>query len=177
MLLNKLARRVMPNRHFSTLVLAEHLEGKLNSNIGSCLTAANQLNDKTVDVLIHGSATSVALQLEQVNKYTGINKVFTATNDHLENAYGQSIASIASSLIKANGYSQVVSSTSSFGKDVIPRIGGLLDLQPITDVTEIKDNGTKFVRPIYAGNAMCTVSTTDNIKLITVRSTNFDKQP
>lgn len=50
-----------------------------------------------------------------------------------------------------------------------------MDLQAITDVIEIKDSGAKFVRPIYAGNALCTVSTTDKIKLLTVRSTKFEK--
>lgn len=50
-----------------------------------------------------------------------------------------------------------------------------MDLQPITDVVEIKEDGQKFVRPIYAGNALCTVSTIDPIKLMTIRATNFDK--
>lgn len=68
----------------------------------------------------------------------------------------------------------MIAASSSFGKDVIPRIGGLLDLQPITDVVGIKE-GPKFVRPIYAGNALCTVSSSDAIKLLTVRGTNFEK--
>lgn len=66
-------------------------------------------------------------------------------------------------------------SANGFGKDLMPRIGGLLDLQPITDVVQIKDGGQKFVRPVYAGNALSTVSTIDPIKLITVRNTNFEK--
>ena len=54
-------------------------------------------------------------------------------------------------------------------------MGGTLDLQAITDIVEIKESGAKFVRPIYAGNALCTVSTKDKIKLMTIRGTNFDK--
>lgn len=69
----------------------------------------------------------------------------------------------------------VVSAASGFGKDVIPRLGGLLDVQPITDVIEIIDNGAKFKRPVYAGNAIATVSTSDSIKLLTIRPTNFEK--
>lgn len=59
----------------------------------------------------------------------------------------------------------------------MPRIGGLMDLQAITDIIQIHDGGNKFVRPIYAGNALCTVSTTDAIKLMTIRGTNFEKVP
>ena len=79
-------------------------------------------------------------------------------------------------MVEANKYDKVVAASSGFGKDVIPRLGGLLDVQPITDVIEIVDGGAKFKRPIYAGNAVATVSTTDNIKLLTVRATNFDRQ-
>lgn len=85
------------------------------------------------------------------------------------------MAQVASKLVSEQNYTQVVAASSGFGKDVIPRMGGLLDLQAITDVIQIKDGGNKFVRPIYAGNALCTVSTSDKIKLLTIRSTNFEK--
>ena len=77
----------------------------------------------------------------------------------------------------SNGYDKVIAAASGFGKDVVPRLGGLLDVQPITDVIEIKEGGEKFCRPIYAGNAIATVSTSDKIKLLTVRATNFEKLP
>lgn len=79
--------------------------------------------------------------------------------------------------MQKGGYDKIIASTSAFGKDVIPRLGGLLDSQPITDVIQVIDGGKKFVRPIYAGNAMSTVTSTDKIKLFTVRSTNFEKVP
>ena len=110
-----------------------------------------------------------------MKQYPGIRKVFTATNDSLDNPYGQSVAHIVKSLVDKEGYSQVMASSTSFGKDVIPRLGGLIDVQAITDVVKIEDQGAKFVRPIYAGNAMCTVSTSDSTKLLTVRSANFEK--
>ena len=113
--------------------------------------------------------------MAEINKYSGIRKIYKAEHGDLENAYGQSIAQIASNLVSQNGYEQVIASTSGFGKDVIPRMGGLLDLQAITDVVEVHDSGSKFVRPVYAGNALCTVSTIDKIKLLTIRSTNFEK--
>jgi electron transfer flavoprotein alpha subunit len=68
----------------------------------------------------------------------------------------------------------VIAASSSFGKDTAPRIGGLLDLQAITDIVQILEDGAKFVRPIYAGNALCTVSTRDAIRILTIRGTNFE---
>jgi len=158
--------------NFSTLVLAESFEGKISPSLGSVLTAAKQLDD-SIDVLVHGS--DCASQFEQVQQYPGINKVIVANNPALENAYGDSVARIAQSLVGAHGYTNVVAATTGFGKDVIPRLGGLLDVQPITDVIEVIDGGNKFKRPVYAGNLIATVSTIDSIKLVTVRPTNFEK--
>ena len=79
-------------------------------------------------------------------------------------------------MVTTHKYDKVVAASTGFGKDFIPRLGGLLDVQPITDVIEIVDGGAKFKRPVYAGNAVATVSTSDKIKLLTVRTTNFDRQ-
>lgn len=91
----------------------------------------------------------------------------------LQNSYGDAVARVVKNLIETKGYDKVLAASSTFGKDVIPRVGGMIDSQPITDVIEI--NGDKYKRPIYAGNAVATVSSSDKIKLITVRSTNFNK--
>lgn len=125
--------------------------------------------------MVYGSDASVKSQVSDVKKFPGITKVYSATSDDLENPYGGAFSIVAKNLIEKNGYDKVVALSSSFGKDVIPRIGGLMDLQAITDIIEIKDGGSKFVRPIYAGNALCTVSSIDKIKLMTIRGTNFDK--
>ena len=167
------AARPFAKRNFSTLILAEHFEGNLNGSVASCLTAASKLNDPDVDVLVHGSDASVQSQVSELKKLPGIRKILTASNDKLDNPYGQSMAQITEGVVKSGGYTQVIAATSSFGKDVVPRLGGLLDLQAITDVIDI--NGDKYVRPIYAGNAMCTVTSSDAIKLFTIRGTNFEK--
>lgn len=88
--------------------------------------------------------------------------------------YGGAVAKALKAAIDQNGYESVVGPTSAFGKDVIARVGGLADSQPITDVIEIQDKGAKFLRPIYAGNAIATVSTVDKLKLLTIRATNFE---
>lgn len=93
------------------------------------------------------------------------------------NRYGDQISQTLKAVVQKGGYDKVVGSSSAFGKDVIPRLGGLLDSQPITDVIQVIDGGKKFVRPIYAGNAVATVSSTDKIKLFTIRATNFEKVP
>ena len=110
-----------------------------------------------------------------MQKYTGIRKILVAKNEQLQNAYGHSVAKVAHKLVQDGGYDKVIAAASGFGKDVMPRLGGLIDTQAITDVIEVVDGGSKFKRPIYAGNAVATVSTSDSVKLLTVRATNFSK--
>ena len=73
----------------------------------------------------------------------------------------------------AGNYSHVLAPATSFGKNVMPRVAALLDVAQISDVVEIKSEDT-FIRPIYAGNALATVVTSDVIKVITIRTTGFD---
>ena len=124
---------------------------------------------------MHGS-DDLSSQIELLSKYKQIKNLICVSDPSLDKPYGQQIASIVKALVEKNQYKQVVSSTSAFGKDVIPRLGGLLDVQPITDVIEIKST-EQFVRPIYAGNAICTVTSSDALKLVTVRCTSFEKSP
>lgn len=161
-------------RSFATLVLAEQFEGKISNNLANVLSAVKYLKDSQVDVLVHGA--NCANQVEEVKKYPGISKIYFSNNPALQNPYGDAVAQLAKQMVEKHKYDKVVAASSGFGKDVIPRLGGLLDMQPITDVIEIVEGGAKFKRPVYAGNAIATVSTSDRIKLITVRSTNFERQ-
>jgi electron transfer flavoprotein alpha subunit len=79
--------------------------------------------------------------MEEVNKYAGFKNVYTAEHDAIDNSYGGSVAEIVAKLVKDHSYTQVVAASSGFGKDIIPRVGGILDLQPITDVVEIIEEG------------------------------------
>jgi electron transfer flavoprotein alpha subunit len=126
---------------------------------------------------VHGDDAAVQKQVEEVKKYPGISKIIVAKSSDLLNPYGDKVSQTVKDVIQKGGYDKIVASTSAFGKDVIPRLGGLLDSQPITDVIQVIDGGKKFVRPTYAGNAVATVSSNDRIKLFTVRSTNFEKVP
>ena len=158
--------------NFATLVLAEHFEGKLSPTLGSVLTAAGKLNDDQVDVLVHGDGCDA--QVEEVQKYPGVNKIIVASDTVLGNPYGDFMSKVTHKLVQEGGYDKVIAASSGFGKDVMPRLGGLLDIQAITDIIEITDD-QKFKRPVYAGNAVATVSTSDATKLLTVRPTNFEK--
>ena len=160
-------------RNFATLVMSEQFEGKLSPNLASLLSAAKELNDSQVDVLVHGDGCEA--QVEEVQKYPGIGKIIVANDPALQNPYGDVVSKLAQKLVTNGGYDKVVAASSGFGKDVMPRLGGLLDVQAVTDVIEIVDGGAKFKRPVYAGNAIATVSTSDSIKLLTVRPTNFEK--
>lgn len=128
-------------------------------------------------MFVHGDDAAVAKQVEEVKKYPGISKIITAKNVDLLNPYGDQVSQTVKEVVQKGGYDKVIASTSAFGKDVIPRLGGLLDSQPITDVIQVIDAGAKFVRPIYAGNAVSTVSSSDKIKLFTMRATNFERIP
>ena len=85
---------------------------------------------------------------------------------------------VASKLVAEamSGYKYLISGSSTFSKNILPRVGAHLDVQPISDVCEIKSSNT-FVRPLYAGNIMATVESNDETMLLTVRSTSFEHSP
>jgi len=102
---------------------------------------------------------------------SGINNVKTIVDDSLEHANVE----VASKLIAdvMSDYKFLVSGSSTYSKNILPRVGALLDVQPISDVCEIKSSNT-FVRPLYAGNVMATVETSDDTIVMTVRATAFE---
>ena len=96
-----------------------------------------------------------------------------AKNDQLENPVASDLAKITAKAIKNGGYKRVMTSATNFGKDFISRVGGAIDSQPITDVIKIESENV-FHRPVYAGNAVSVVESSDACKLIAIRPTNFD---
>ncbi|CDW89761.1 electron transfer flavoprotein subunit mitochondrial precursor [Stylonychia lemnae] len=128
-----------------------------------------------VDIFVHGGKDSISKQVEEVQKYPGIRSIITSASDDLSNPYGDHVSQTLKKVVESHSYDKVIASTSAFGKDVTPRLGGLLDVQPITDVIQVINNGQQFLRPIYAGNALSTVSSSDKIKILTIRATNFEK--
>ena len=156
-------------RRFSTLIVAEQFNGAFG-NFKNVVTAATHFKEP-VHVLVSGAAPEKFTEAVKATK--GVDKVLVAKHERLENPLGDDLASISKGLISKNSYNRVLSASSSIGKDFLPRLGGLIDSQPITDVIKIQSEDT-FVRPCYAGNALATVKSKDKVKLLTVRPTNFD---
>ncbi|MDC0404178.1 FAD-binding protein [Porticoccaceae bacterium] len=152
----------------SVLVLAEHNNQSLNAATLNAVTAAQQI-DGSVDILVAGNGCqAVADAAAQV---AGIGKVLLADNAAYENALAESIAPLLAEL--AANYSHVLAAATTTGKNVLPRVGALLDVQPISDISAVIDAST-YKRPIYAGNVIATVKSNDSIKVMTVRGTAFD---
>ena len=151
----------------SALILIELNGSEVSANSRAAITAASQLSD-TIDALV---LTNDASNASSVSALAGISTVKMIVDDSLEHINVE----VASRLIAdaMSGYSFLVSGSSTFSKNILPRVGALLDVQPISDVCEVKSNNT-FVRPLYAGNVMATVETSDDTVVMTVRATAFE---
>ena len=151
----------------SVLILIELNGSVVSSNSRAAITAATQLSDK-IDALVLtddlDNATSVA-------SLDGINTVKVVADSKLEHVS----VGVASKLVAEvmSDYKYLLSGSSTYSKNILPTVGALLDVQPISDVCEIKSNNT-FVRPLYAGNVMATVESSDKTILMTVRATAFE---
>ena len=151
----------------SALILIELNGSEVSANSRAALTAALQLSD-SVDALV---LTNDSANASAAASMSGINTVKTIVDDSLEHANVE----VASKLIAdvMSDYKFLVSGSSTYSKNILPRVGALLDVQPISDVCEIKSSNT-FVRPLYAGNVMATVETSDDTIVMTVRATAFE---
>ncbi len=154
------------------LVIAEHDNAGLRPATLNTLTAAGELAkelDSNIDVLVAGADCAGAAAAAA--KLPGVAKVRLADAPEYGHELAENLAPLIASL--AADYSHVLAPATTFGKNVLPRAAALLDVQQISEITAIEGADT-FVRPIYAGNAMATVKSSDAIKLITVRATAFE---
>jgi electron transfer flavoprotein alpha subunit len=152
----------------AVLVLAEHDHQSVKKATLNAVAAAQKIGGE-IHVLVAGhNAGGAARAAAQI---TGVAKVLQADAAHLAEFLAENLAALVVSLAK--GYSHVLAPSTSTGKDVMPRAAALLDVQQISDIVAVESPDT-FVRPIYAGNALATVKSSDAIKVITVRTTGFD---
>jgi electron transfer flavoprotein alpha subunit len=152
------------------LIIAEHLNGKLNSSTARCVTCARELKPEAIDVLVLADAPdAVAAEAATIDGVAKVLTVANAVNAHpLAAAYAPQIAEVAK-----NGYSHVFAPSTTFGKDVMPHVAALLGVAQVSDIMKVIDAHT-FQRPIYAGNAIITVQApTDQTLVATVRTASY----
>ena len=151
-----------------TLVLVEHDGKAIKDATLATVTAAAQLGE--VHALVVGS--NVGVIAEAAAKIAGMGKVHVADAAHLEHQLAEDVTPIA---VEQMGHHDVLlAPASTFGKNIAPRVAALLDVMQLSDVLSIEEDGA-FTRPIYAGNAIATVKSKDAKKVITVRTTGFEK--
>jgi len=151
----------------SVLVIAEHDNTALKTATLNTVTAAVALGDVTV--LIAGAGCRPAA--DAAAAIDGVAKVLFADDAALGHGLPENLAPLVQGL--CSDYSHVLAPATTFGKNLMPRVAALLDVQQISEITAIESEDT-FVRPIYAGNAMATVQSADSVKVITVRTTAFE---
>ena len=151
------------------LILAEHSNTDLNPTTLSAVTAASRIGGD-VHLLVAGHEAAGAAAAAA--KVQGVAKVLHCEDPAYEHDLAENFGDLIVGL--AEGYSHIISAAGTFAKNVIPRVAALLDVQQISEITDVVSDDT-FIRPIYAGNAMMTVQSSDAKKIITVRPTAFDK--
>ena len=157
------------NTQAKVLVIAEHLDGKLNATTARTVSAAAALNPDAIDVVVLAAdPATVAAEAAQI---AGVSKVLAVANAANANAIAQVQAPQVAKL--AEGYSHVFAPSTTFGKDLLPCVAALLGVNQISDLMAV-ENSHAFKRPIYAGNAIITVEApADRIVVATVRTASW----
>ncbi len=152
----------------TTLVIAEHDNASLKGSTLNTITAAVQCGGD-VHVLVAGHNAAAAAQA--ASQVAGVAKVLLADAAHFADGLAENVAEQA--LAIASAYTHILAPATAYGKNILPRVAAKLDVSQISEITKV-DSPDTFERPIYAGNAIATVQSTDAIKVITVRTTGFD---
>ncbi|WP_226703145.1 FAD-binding protein [Microbulbifer elongatus] len=152
----------------SILVIAEHDNAELKGATLNTIAAAKAVGGD-IDVLVAGSGCGAVA--EAAAKVEGVSKVLVADNAAYEHQLAENVAKLVGDLGK--NYSHIMAPATTTGKNMLPRAAALLDVQPISDIIAVESPDT-FKRPIYAGNVIATVQSSDAIKVASVRTTAFD---
>ncbi len=154
----------------SILILAEHNNKTVNPATLSTITAALKIEAKDIHLCILGAnCESVAKSACTIQ---GVSKVLVGADAALEHPLAETYTEVLKGI--ARNYSHILAPATTFGKNILPRLAAQLDVGQLSDVIAV-ENPTTFTRPIYAGNGIATVESSDGIKVMTIRSTAFDK--
>lgn len=150
------------------LIYAEHDNSQLKSETLKLANAASKMGDDLHLLVVGSDCAAVA---NQASKVDGVTKVLVADNTAYEHQLAENVAELVAEIGK--DYSHIVCAATTTGKNFMPRVAALLDVAQLSDVIGVQSSDT-FVRPIYAGNAIATVQSSDSIKVLTVRTSTFD---
>ena len=152
----------------SILILADHDDGQLAPATLNTVTAATQIGGD-IHILVAGdSRGEVAKSAAAI---AGVSKVLTADDTTLAHGIAENVAPLILSM--ASNYSHLMAPATTTGKNIMPRVAALLDVMQISDIIKV-ESPDSFQRPIYAGNAIATVTSNESVKVVTVRSTAFE---
>lgn len=154
----------------ASLVYADHNNATLSAATLNTIAAAAQM-DPDVEVLVAGHSCGAVA--EQVAKVANVKKVLHVDNEAYGNHLAENATGLVTSLQEQNKYSCIVGNATAIGKNLLPRVAAALDVQPLSDVIEVKGPDT-FVRPVYAGNALATFKSNDPVRVVTIRGTCFE---
>ena len=152
----------------TSLVLVEHDNVEIKGATLNTVAAAHALGGD-IHLLVAGSGSGAVA--EAATRIAGVSKVLHADSVEYENSIAENLAPLMVGL--AGDYSHIFAPADTFGKNVMPRVAAALDVQQISDISSVIDENT-FERPIYAGNAIATIESSDEKKVVTVRATAFD---
>ena len=152
----------------SILVLAEHDNNELNPSTLNAVAAAAQIGGD-IDILVAGSGCRAVA--DAAAKVAGIGKVLCADSAEYANGVAENMIPLIMSVV--DGYSHLLAAATTYGKNILPGVAALKDVAQISDIIRV-DSADTFQRPIYAGNALATVTSGEALKVITVRTTSFE---
>jgi electron transfer flavoprotein alpha subunit len=152
----------------SILVIAEHDNSSLKAETLKTVGAAQKIGSDITLLVVGFNCQSV---VDAASKVNGVSKVLVCDNAVYEHQLAENVSLLVTEL--ASDYEHILATALTTGKNFMPRVAALLDVAQISDIIAVESSDT-FVRPIYAGNAIATVQSLDNKKVITVRTTGFD---
>jgi len=165
-------RKVAINRAASSLVLAEvNGAGELQASTLSAITAASELGG---DVSVLVAAEDASAAASAIAGVSGVSSVYAASGAQYKGGVAETMTPLIMNMQSQTGATHIVGPATAYGKNILPRVAAKLDVNQISDVTKIINENT-FERPIYAGNAIATVESSDAIKVVSVRGTAFAK--
>ena len=152
----------------SILIIAEHDNNELKGATLNTVAAGAAIGGD-IDILVAG--TDCGSVAEAASQVPGVRKVLVADKETYKNSLAENVGNLVAEL--AEGYSHILAPATTNGKNFMPRVAAKLDVSQISDISAVISEDT-FERPIYAGNCIATVQSSDSIKVITVRTTGFD---